>query len=94
MKLTTENLMQLIREEIENVAEAMAFKKTGVEKFENPDTGETIEVNHETKRIHAKDKDGQTTKGIVYDQKFSPPSGFKRVGEDKFNKAPKNLGVS
>jgi len=96
MKLTAQRLKKLIREELEKMNEEYSFKKTGIEKFMNPETGKVIVVNHDEEfieEIYA--KTGKPT-GIrfVYDQDFSGTPGFQRMGQDKFNKTPKNLGVS
>jgi len=95
MKLTTERLKKLIREELEKMDEGYSFKKTGIEKFNNPETGKVIVVDHDKEFIEEIDpKTGKPT-GIrfVYDQDFMPIGG-ERMGQDKFNKTPKNLGVT
>ena len=96
MKLTTKRLKQLIREEMENVVEGMTFKKTGIEKFINPETKNVIVVDHEKEFIEELDPSGVPT-GIryVYDQNFMG-AGSQRMDQDKFSTPPlpKNLGAT
>tara|TARA_R100000388_G_scaffold3097_1_gene3896 strand:- start:185 stop:475 length:291 start_codon:yes stop_codon:yes gene_type:complete len=96
MKLTTQRLKKLIREELENIEEKVSFKKTGIEKFINPETKNVIVVDHDKKFIEELDPNGKPT-GIrfVYDQNFMG-IGSDRMGQDKFNKSakPKDLGVT
>ena len=88
MKLTTKRLKQLIREEMQNIKEAMTFKKSGVEKVKDPETGEIIMIDHDNEMIKVLDKDGKPTNmKYVYEPDFATasPKGYIRMDSDKFN---------
>ena len=88
MKLTTQRLKKLIHEELQNVKEAMTFKKTGVEKVKDPDTGEVIVIDHDNEVI----KVVGTNRQIVYEPDFATnsPISYERVDLDKFIKKGDN----
>ena len=96
MKLTTERLKKLIREEMESVIETMTSKKSGIEKVKDPETDEIIMIDHDNEMITVLDKNSKPTgMKYVYEPDFATasPKGYIRIDEPKFNKMPKNLGI-
>ena len=90
MKLTTQRLKKLIREEIENVIETMISEESGVEKVRDTDTGEIIMIDHKNKIITVLNKDGsKSDTKIVYDPDFvesaRPFKNYVKIQESRFN---------
>ena len=89
MKLTTQRLKELIREEIQKIDEEFSFKKTGVEKVKDPDTGEIIAIDHDKEMIQVVDKSGNPTgMRYVYEPDFATasPKNYIRMDPDKFSR--------